>query len=145
MCWFVITLYILCVNFGILSILRTFSVISSPLPNSKGTSDTLFFLVECTSCKIPAILVSSLPWENPPYCLVLSTAVGKLYWYGRFVSASSHFNCALLQNVDIPTCNLSDYICNNPTTSSALSPYSSPPTSCPVRCPSPWTPCWLRW
>ena len=114
----VITLYILCVNYGILSILRTFSVISSPLSNSKGTSDTLFFLVECTSCNIPAILVSSLPWdreyiplpwENSPYCLVLqswriytcvvlSTAVGKLYWCGRFVSAVSHFNCALPQN-----------------------------------------------
>ena len=46
---------------------------------------------------------------------------------------------------DISTCNLSDYICNHPTTSSALTPYCSPPTSCPVRCPSPWTPCCLRW
>ena len=33
--------------------LRTISVISSPLSHSKGTSDTLFFLVECTSCNIP--------------------------------------------------------------------------------------------
>ena len=81
LCWFVITLYILCLNFGILSILRTFNVISSPLSNSKGTSDTLFFLVECTSCNIPLILVSSLPWENPPYCLVLHTVAGKLYWW----------------------------------------------------------------
>ena len=58
---------------------------------------------------------------------------------GSFISASSHLNCALPQsgdNVDISTCNLSDCICNHPTTPSAPTPYCSPPTTCPVRCPS---------
>ena len=43
------------------------------------TSDTLFFLVECTSCNLLLILVSSLPWKNPQQCLVLLTVTGELY------------------------------------------------------------------
>ena len=36
--------------------LRTFSVISSPLTHYEVTSDTLFLLVECTSCYFSLLL-----------------------------------------------------------------------------------------
>ena len=107
-------MYIVFVNFGISIILRTISVISSPLSHSMVTSDTLFFLVECTSCIILLILVSSLPWENPQYCLVLHTVAGKLHCPTADFSqlaAILAVPCFRVVNtcVDFSTSNLSDY------------------------------------